>query len=311
MLRHKVDQELPEYADHTFSTMDEALAFAPHITVIANPAPYHLSTAMPLVKAGVHLLVEKPLSVSSHGVAELLNVSANNKSLLLTGYNLRYLLSLQKFKFMLDEQTIGAVWMARCEVGQYLPSWRPDTNYKDGVSAQRALGGGALLELSHELDYMQWIFGEVDWVQAVLTKQSDLEIDVEDSAHLILGFCAKGSESPVVASVNLDFIRQDTTRTCTVIGKLGSLRWNGLTGIVELLVSGTQTWEEVYRHQAARDESYIAEWRDFVACVEGKTQPTVSGTDGLKVLLLIEAIRLAAKTGSRAHVVRVHGLPEP
>ena len=45
------------------------------------------------------------------------------------------------------------------EVGQYLPDWRPGTDYKSGVSAQKDLGGGALLELSHELDYLQWFFG--------------------------------------------------------------------------------------------------------------------------------------------------------
>ena len=56
--------------------------------------------------------------------------------------------------------------------------------------ARQELGGGAPLELSHELDYLRWIFGEVEWVKATLGRQSSLEIDVEDTVHLILGFAS-------------------------------------------------------------------------------------------------------------------------
>ena len=101
------------------------------------------------------------------------------KTVLAIGYNLRFLSSLQKFKSILDDKIIGDVWSVRSEVGQFLPSWRPNSDYRKGVSAQYALGGGVLLELSHDIDYLRWIFGEVAWVQAVLAQQSDLEIDVE------------------------------------------------------------------------------------------------------------------------------------
>ena len=85
-------------------------------------------------------------------------------------------------------QTDRLIRRLRCEIGQYLPLWRPGSDYRLGVSANRALGGGVLLELSHELDYLRWIFGDVDWVQASLERQSALEIDVEDTAHLLLSF---------------------------------------------------------------------------------------------------------------------------
>jgi predicted dehydrogenase len=310
VLRHKVDLTIPEGANHIFSTMAEALAFAPQLAVIANPASFHLSAAMPLAEAGVHLLIEKPLSATTEGVKDLLEASKKTNAILAIGYNLRFLQSLQKFKSMLDDQVIGDVWSVRSEIGQYLPSWRPDSDYRQGVSAQHALGGGALLELSHELDYLRWIFGEVDWVQAVLTQQSDLEIDVEDTAHLILGFVAHGTEKPLVATVNLDFTRQDTMRLCTAIGKLGSLRWNGIAGTVELWALGTQGWQEAYKHQATRDESYITEWQNFIACIKQGTQPLITGADGLKVLQIIEASRLAAKTKRQVKVGSVNELRE-
>ena len=307
VLRHKVESIIAEYADHSFSTMDEALAFAPQVAVIANPATFHLSVAMPLAKAGVHLLIEKPLSASTEGVTALLNACKKTNAVLATGYNLRFLLSLQKFKSMLDDKVIGDVWSVRSEIGQYLPSWRTDSDYRQGVSAPHALGGGVLLELSHEIDYLLWIIGEVDWVQAVLAQQSDLEIDVEDSAHLILGLVVKGKQKSIIATVNLDFIRQDTTRICTAIGKLGSLRWNGIDGRVELWASGTQGWQEVFKYQATRDESYLAEWNNFLKSIEQGTPPMITGEDGLKVLHVIEAARLADKTKGQ---VRVDGVNE-
>jgi predicted dehydrogenase len=303
VLRHKIELTIPEGADYIFSTTAEAVGFLPQVAVISNPASFHLSIAIPLAEAGVHLLIEKPLSSSIKGATELLDACQKARTILAIGYNLRFLLSLQKFKSILDDEVIGDVWSVRSEFGQFLPSWRTNSDYRQGVSAQRALGGGALLELSHEIDYLLWIFGEVEWVQAVLTQQSDLEIDVEDSAHLILGFVVRGKQKPIVATVNLDFIRQDTTRSCTAIGKLGSLRWDGIQGTVEFWASGASGWKEVFKHQAARDESYRAEWNDVLRSIEKGSPPMVTGEDGLKVLRVIEAVRLANKTKNHVKVV--------
>ena len=310
VLRHKVNLTIPEGANHIFSTMAEALAFKPQLAVIANPASFHLSNAMPLAEIGVHLLIEKPLSVTTEGIEDLIKACKKTSAVLAVGYNLRFLQSLQKFKSMLDDYVIGDVWSVRSEIGQYLPSWREASDYRQSVSAQQELGGGVLLELSHEIDYLSWIFGEVDFVQAILTQQSDLEIDVEDTAHLILGFVSNGTEKPLIATVNLDFIRQDTMRRCTAIGKLGSLRWNGIAGTVELWASGTQGWQEMYKHQAVRDESYIAEWQNFIACIKQGVEPLITGDDGLKVMQVIDAARLAAKTKSQVKIGNVNGLRE-
>ena len=306
VLRHKVDLIIPEGADYIFSTIDESLAFVPTLAVIANPSSFHLSTAMPLAEAGVHLLIEKPLSATSEGVIDLLKICEKKNVILAIGYNLRFLQSLQKFKLLLDGGVIGDIWSVRSEVGQYLPAWRPDSDYRQGVSSQYRLGGGVLLELSHEIDYLRWIFGEVDCVQAILTQQSDLEIDVEDTAHLFLGFAANDNARPIVASLNLDFIRQDSTRVCIAIGKLGSLRWNGVTGTVELWALGTQSWQEIYRHYSTLDESYVAEWENFTTSIRQNSQPLITGLDGMKVLQIIESAHLAAETKSQVKIGSVN-----
>ena len=302
ILRHLVTSEVPEYSNGCFSTTKEAVAFAPQIAVIATPATFHISTAQPLAEAGVHLLIEKPLSATLNGVPELIDTCRQQRTVLQIGYNLRFLPSLQRFRDLLGQQVIGKLLSVRCEIGQYLPSWRPGTDYRDGVSARRELGGGVLLELSHEIDYLRWSFGEVDWVRATLSNQSELELDVEDSAHLIIGFSPRDNRNQLIGSLNLDFIRRDTTRLCTAIGENGSLRWNGLTGQVMIYRAGRNEWCELFRHQHQRDDSYQAEWQNFIMCVTSNSTPLITGDDGSKVLEIIEAARISAASGYQVSV---------
>jgi predicted dehydrogenase len=297
VLRREESALTPEHANASFYILEEAIAFKPQIAVIANPAPLHLSVAQSLADEGVHLLVEKPLSTSLEGVQRLIDSCRERGLVLLIGYNLRFLRSLQRFRDLLNQNLIGKVLSVRCEIGQYLPSWRPEVDYRQCVSARHALGGGALLELSHELDYLRWIFGEVDWVQACLSRQSRLEIDVEDTVHLMLGFEPDADSHRLIGTLSMDLVRHDTTRMCTSIGDLGSLRWNGLTGVVELFEAGARNWRELFRYQHQREESYRAEWENFLACIEEKSTPLVSSEDGFKVMQLIEAVRQASETG--------------
>lgn len=300
VLRHQNNNEEHEYSNGNFNNLDEAVAFKPQIAVIASPASFHVATSQALADDGVHLLVEKPLSRSLSGVARLLETCRDKNLVFSIGYNLRFLPSLQRYRDLLDERIIGNIFSVRCEIGQYLPTWRPDTDYRTSVSARSEMGGGVLLELSHELDYLRWIFGEVEWVKATLSQQSDLEINVEDSAHLTLGFQSKSNNRQLIAQVNLDFIRHDTTRICTAIGEKGTLRWNGLNGVVSFFPAGSNEWLELFSHLHHRDESYLAEWKNFIECVVQHKQPLVTGEDGLKVLEIIEAARSSDASGGQS-----------
>ena len=304
VLRHQINYEVPEHSNGSFSNLDEAVAFKPQIAVIASPASFHVATSQSLADHGVHLLVEKPLSSSLSGVARLLETCRDKNLILLTGYNLRFLPSLQRYKDLLDEGIIGNIFSVRCEIGQYLPTWRPDTDYRTSVSARSEMGGGVLMELSHELDYLRWIFGEVEWVKASLSQQSELEINVEDTAHLTIGFNPKDSKQRLIAQVNLDFVRHDTTRICTAIGEKGTLRWNGLNGDVSFYSAGSNEWIDLYSHLHHRDESYLAEWKNFMECVVQHKKPLVTGEDGLKVLEIIEAARSSHAAGGQSCKVR-------
>jgi len=303
-LRHLPSTSYPIENLGDLNSMDEVSQFQPEIAVICNPATQHLEIAIAMSRLGAHLLVEKPLSDSVEGVHNFIQSYEANPTLLLLGYNLRYSDSLEAFRETIRSGLIGRSLSVRCEVGQYLPDWRPNRDYRKTVSAKRELGGGVLLELSHELDYLRWIFGEVEWVRATLSKQSSLEINVEDTAHLVLGFSNSLANGQLIASVDLDFIRQDSTRNCTVIGEKGTLRWDGISNKVSFFDPKSGAWSTLFAGKTNLDDTYRSEWKDFLECIEQKRSPKVSGEDGLRVLEIIDAVRNSAINGHQVMVLR-------
>jgi predicted dehydrogenase len=279
------------------TSFDEAVATNPQAAIIANPATMHIEVAGKLANHGINLLIEKPISDSSKGIQALIDTCRQNNCILMTAYNLRFLPSLIEFKKQLQAKRIGNIYSVRSEIGQYLPSWRPDSDYRNGVSANKSLGGGVLLELSHEIDYLRWIFGSVNWVKSHFSKQSDLDIDVEDSANIIFGF--KGIDGgELTGSLNMDFIRHDMTRKCFVIGEKGTLLWDGIFGRVEYFAKDDNDWRTIFSSKPNRDYTYTEEIKSYFSSIESNELPCISGDDGMHVVSIIEAIKKSSNTGS-------------
>lgn len=87
------------------------------------------------------------------------------------------------------------------QVGSYLPSWRNNIDYRESYSAHKERGGGVLLDLSHEIDYITWLFGMIKEVKSIQTKISNLEINSDDITTFI-GKTVRGA----VVNVSMDYI---------------------------------------------------------------------------------------------------------
>lgn len=285
-------------------SIELAKKYDPNIVVISNPANHHISLAQQFISCKAHMLIEKPISHDIVGITNLIRNCELSAKILMVAYNLRFLDSLIELRNFVNAGLIGVPLSARCEVGQYLPTWRQGKDYRDSVSAHKSLGGGVLLELSHEIDYLRWIFGEVEWVRATILRQSNLEIDVEDTAHLTLGFQSLDVGRQLVATLNMDFIRHDPYRRCTVIGESGSLCWDGISGEVSLFREGEQSWKTIFRDMEGVDKTYFREWQEFTRAIQERRSPTVTGEDGLRVIEVIEAARVSAKSGVETKVIR-------
>lgn len=276
--------------------LDAAIAFAPTAAVIASPATHHAATALRLIEAGVPLLVEKPLAADVADARAIADAAARRGAIVATGYNLRFAPGLRWLHERLAAGVIGPVRTARAEVGQYLPDWRHGHDYRECVSARRALGGGALLELSHELDYLVWLLGRPQAVSAILARTSDLAIDVEDCAQLGLRFDGEDGR-PLLASVTLDFVRRDPRRRCTLVGRDGTLEWDGITGRCTHVDAAAGLVEERLLPVSDRDATYLAEWTDLAEAVAVGRAPTVDAAAGARIVALVAAARTAAADG--------------
>ena len=280
-------------ADRVVCHLEEALDPLPDFAIIASPAPCHIETAIALARRGVHLLVEKPLSNRLEGVDELLEVCRHGQLVLLIGYTMRFHRSLQMVKRALDQGLVGKLLGIHAEVGQYLPDWRPSADYRTSVTARRELGGGALLELSHEIDYVRWLGGEVKSVQATSERLSELEIDVEDWAEVVMRFANGG-----VAQVHLDLVQRSAVRQGRAIGSEGTVQWELMTDRVQWYSSAKRTWSDLLPVGAAnRNEMYQELLSHFFCCLRGEGSPAVTGEDARRVLEIVFAARESASSG--------------
>lgn len=193
--------------------------------VVASPTGRHLNDAAWLINAGVkNILIEKPLERSAARGKRILKLAGNRGVKVSVAYNMRYL---GAFAFLRNfvKRNRKSIRVIEALAGQYLPDWRTGRNYADSYSAHRALGGGVDLDLSHEIDYLLWLFGSSFKRKAVFrAKISDLKTDAPDICKVILDY------GRMAADVTLDCIRKPAERYLKIICEGGgSLRHDFLT----------------------------------------------------------------------------------
>lgn len=276
-------------ADFISSDLSNAIAQASTFAVIASPAPFHLEQALEFLRAGVPVLIEKPLAISSCDVAPYRDALQAYSGRLDIAYNLRFMPSAQTVKALIEAQFLGRLHDVSIRVGQYLPDWRPGTDYRKNVSARAELGGGVLLELSHELDYLNWIFGAFERCTCISQHSGLLEIDVEDSVHALLE-----RHDGVVAHLSMNFLQRIPVRQCIVTGEQGVLVWDLLANSVS---SRTVAQGEVMHfHDPAydRNQMYKDELLHFSGVANGTSLPAVGLEQAIDVLRLVDALKVSA-----------------
>lgn len=273
--------------------LSDALATGIDAAIIANPASLHLETALPLAKAGVHLLIEKPVSNNADGIGDVISAAARNGAVLQVGYCLRFDPSLRALRQALVDGKIGQPIGFHASVGQYLPDWRPGRDYRETVSARADLGGGALLELSHEIDAARWILGEITSVSARLRRSGELEIDVEDVADLIVT-----TATGISGTIHLDFLQRPSSRSFRVHGTEGALVWDGIAHETRRQKPDGGTDDVIYGADGdALATAYRAQFEHFLDSLANGTPPLIGGEDGRKTVLVIDAARRSSRDG--------------
>ena len=255
-----------------YITIVEAVAdFNPEYVIIASRTSEHADDMAVLAGTGYSgiLMIEKPL------FDRALPIPENTFSKIYVGFNLRFHPALLRFKEILSDTKTFAV---NAYAGQYLPNWRPGTDYRYGYSAQKSEGGGVLRDLSHELDYLNWLFGEWTAVTALGGQISNLELDSDDVFSLLF----ETSNCPIV-TVSLNYLDSILRRDLLALTDKGSVHLDFATSVVTF--NGQSE-----RFDVARDDTFIAE---HLAAL-GHDSGLCTLNEGMTVMKMIDACERAA-----------------
>lgn len=287
-----LDEELAGFPAET--DLNAALAHQPEAAIIANPTALHVPVAIAAAEAGCSLLIEKPVSHSMERLDELKNAIATGGGKCLIGYHFRYHPGLLRIKELLKDGQIEHPLSVRAHWGEYLPDWHPWEDYRQGYSARSDLGGGVILTLSHPLDYLRWIFGNVESLWAFSGQSEELGLQVEDTAEIGLRFI-----SGVIGSLHLDYLQHPATHTMELIGTQGTVRWDGQSGELALYSAESKQWE-AFPPLAGfeRNSLFMAEMRHFLRVCRGLEEPCCTLDDGIAALRLALAAHASQNTAS-------------
>jgi predicted dehydrogenase len=258
---------------------------------VCTPTSKHLIDLTILVKNNIqNIYLEKPVSHNFEGIDELISVSKNFKRFVV-GFDLHFDPGLNKVRQLILDKNIGNILSANAFVGQYLPDWRPHEDYRKGMSASIEKGGGVLLDLVHEFDYIRWFFGTPTRLASLVQHNKSLEIETEDLADVLIAF-----ENNCTATIHLDYHQKKLVRNCIITGTNGTIKWDLAASQVDWIDNDKQEHQFSYK-DFDRNDRYVSIVKAFMNENEFDDR-LVNLDDALVSLKMVIATKKAAKTNS-------------
>jgi predicted dehydrogenase len=291
LVSSKQDRPAAWAGHQVFPKLDQALA-AHHFThaFVCSPTASHVGQLKELVKAKVSkIYLEKPIS---HNLDDLeqFKTALTQGIQILVGYDLHFDPGLIKVRELLQEKAIGKVYSANAFVGQYLPDWRPYEDHRKGMSASLEHGGGVMLDLIHEFDYLIWLLGSVQIVSAIYQENPELEIETEDVADVLIRF-----ESGATGTIHLDYHQRVLIRNCVFTGALGTIKWDLAARTVTLTQADKKA--ELFDFSGfERNDRYLEIAKAFMD--EDSDDRICTFEHGLESLQLVMASKISSQSNS-------------
>lgn len=320
-LRALGEQDILLYRTHRATMLDDELAGLPVVTdlrsaldqkpdavIVANPTSLHLDVAIPAAEAGCAILLEKPVSDSLARLDELAAAAKLSGSRILVGFQFRFHPTLRKAAELVRDGVIGQVLTIHIHWGEYLPNWHPWEDYRRSYTARADLGGGVLRTLTHPLDYLGWLVGDVERLWSFNGHISPLEMEVEDVAEIGLRFT-----SGAIGGVHLNYVQRPAVHRLEIVGTSGTLRWDNTDGILRFyhMPAAFGTWSaepplpvlEQFTPPEGFDRNvlFFEEMRHFTAVARREVEPVCTVDDGRRASILA----LAAEAASREMKMQV------
>ncbi len=278
---------------NTFDSIEDVLKFNINASIVCSPTSMHIDQSIKLLDNNIHILMEKPLCNNLDEVEKLINLKNKNKLVFMMAYVFRFSPLTIKVKELLDNNEIGKILYARGEFSEYLPDWHPWEDYRDFYMAKKELGGGSILDQCHIMDLFHFMFGKFASVYAFNSKISDLEIQADDIAEMIVKF-----ENKVIASIHTDIFGRKHKKRFEIKGDKGNIIWDFYDKNVKLYKSIDK--KEIVFDDFDNDfnNCYIKELKTFLsACQRDKIEyPDLDvGIDTMKLIINAEKSHTSKK----------------
>ncbi len=272
----------------------------PDAVVVSNPTSLHMDIAIPAAKAGCAVLLEKPIAENLAKVDELRQAATKSGSKILVGFQFRYHPSLNKARELITSGILGKVLSVHAHWGEYLPNWHPWEDYRQSYAARADLGGGVIVTLTHPLDYLRYLLGEVQSLWSFNGHISALALrDVEDVAEIGMRFACGA-----IGGVHVNYFQRPPVHRLEIIGSAGTLQWDNADGLLTHThmpdgfgeIHAQPSAAEITKHPLPegfdRNHLFTTQTKHFLDVAAGIAEPVCTLHDGIRAL----EMALAAKT---------------
>lgn len=261
--------------------LEKAMEEKPDAVVISNPTAMHMDVAVLAAQANATIFLEKPISHTFDSLIPFERALAASTSKVYVAYQFRFNDGLKKIKDLIQNEEMGRPISFQSRWGEYLPDWHPWEDYRLSYAASSEMGGGVVLTLSHPIDYLRWIFGEVTELFAVTGNQSNLELTCEDFADVSLKY-ANG----VTGDIHLDYYSKPKQHDLVIQCERGTISWDYKSNIVKVedLKSHCNNILPAVGHK--RNQMYLEEIAHFIDVCKNDIEPVCTYKDGKQALNL-------------------------
>ncbi|QDU56877.1 membrane dipeptidase [Aeoliella mucimassa] len=255
--------------------------------VIATPAPYHIPQAIELLQRRVPVLIEKPLSLTTDGIAELVELAEKQAVPTAVAYVLRGHAVYAAVKECVQRGEIGTPVELLLQSGQHFPFYRPA--YRETYYAKRASGGGAIQDaLTHFVNLAEWIVGPTTAIQADASRLMLDGVDVEDTVHVL------ARHGQVMSSLTLNQHQPANETSLSVIGTTGMVRGEVHSNSIHLVHRPDEPWQVTKFPELERDHLFVKQADSFLDQIELGTPAVCSLLEAVSTLKTQMAILQAA-----------------
>jgi len=247
-----------------FSTLDDALKKTWDAGVICTPAPLHLPMANRFLEKSIAVLIEKPLSISQDGVADLKAKIDSQKTPVSVAYVLRHHPALQAMKKAIAAARFGKPVQIVMTGGQHFPFYRPA--YRETYYTKHETGGGAIQDaLTHMINAAEWLVGPVTKLVADAEHCLLDGVDVEDTVNILT------RHHSVLGSFSLNQHQPANETTLTSICENGMARYEAHHSRWSTCKEPGEPWRVEEEFQLERDDLFIAQANAFLDQCEGQS----------------------------------------